>query len=327
MRMIGTIPGNAEAERFSDYLVTQKIENMVEESATGGWAVWIENDDHLDRAKAELATYLQNPSETKYAAASDSAEQIRQQQVKEKKRRRAKYIDVRTRWGQAQQWAAPVTLTLIALSIVVSIGTMLGNRMDPWGYRLSYASATQQEQEQKIKEFERKLRRRSRDVSVRDIIADPGPRQILSGQIWRIFTPILLHFGILHLLFNMFWLRDLGGMIEVQRGSWRLLALVLLAAAISNTAEYLWSGPHFGGMSGVVYALFGYLWVKQRYEPHLGLGISQETALIMMGWLIICMIGIIGSAANAAHVVGLAVGAAFAYAPVAWRQAVRSRRS
>ena len=40
-----------------------------------------------------------------------------------------------------------------------------------------------------------------------------------------------------------------------MRGSWRYLVFVLLIAIPSNIAQYLWSGPQFGGMSGVVYGL------------------------------------------------------------------------
>ena len=43
--------------------------------------------------------------------------------------------------------------------------------------------------------------------------------EIKNGQIWRIFTPSLLHGGILHLLFNILWLMVLGGMIERDKGA------------------------------------------------------------------------------------------------------------
>ena len=46
----------------------------------------------------------------------------------------------------------------------------------------------------------------------------------------------------------------------------------------------MWELPEvapFGGMSGVVYALFGYVWIKNRYEPYKGLVISKESATIM----------------------------------------------
>ena len=85
MRMIGTIPNDTDAERFSDYLLTQQIGNMVEESAAGDWAVWIENDDHIDRGKSELHAFLHHPMDPKYGAATRAAEGIRKEQEKKQK--------------------------------------------------------------------------------------------------------------------------------------------------------------------------------------------------------------------------------------------------
>ena len=137
------------------------------------------------------------------------------------------------------------------------------------------------------------------------------------GQVWRPITPIFIHWSIFHLIFNLFWLRDLGGMIEVQRGTRILLPLVLAVAILSNVAQYYYEGPSaFGGMSGVNYGLFGYIWVKGRFQPYLGLGISQQSTMILMAWLFLCMTGWVGPIANAAHVVGLLVGAAVAYGPI-----------
>jgi GlpG protein len=144
--------------------------------------------------------------------------------------------------------------------------------------------------------------------------------EIGRGQVWRLITPIFLHFGAIHLVFNMIWLIDLGGMIERHRGTWFLLVLVLVAAILPNLAQYFWSGPFFGGMSGVVYGLFGYVWIKGKYQPHLGMGVRQETVYIMLGWLVLCMTGMIGAIANAAHLVGLVVGVVLAYAPIAWKK-------
>ena len=81
-----------------------------------------------------------------------------------------------------------------------------------------------------------------------------------AGQIWRLISPIFIHYSPLHLLFNLFWIYDLGLMIETRRGTWRLLAIVLICALASNFGEFFWeipALPGFGGMSGVVYGLFG----------------------------------------------------------------------
>src|SRR5207253_1391288 len=87
--------------------------------------------------------------------------------------------------------------------------------------------------------------------------------EIRHGQIWRLFTPMFIHFSPLHILFNMLWLRDLGSMIEGRQSSLHLLILVLVIAGCSNVAQcYVnMSGPIFGGMSGVVYGLLGYVWM------------------------------------------------------------------
>jgi GlpG protein len=67
----------------------------------------------------------------------------------------------------------------------------------------------------------------------------------------------------------------------------------------------------FGGLSGVGYALFGYLWMKGMYEPEQGMILHPNTINTMLIWLVLCMTGLLGPIANAAHVVGLAVGIVF----------------
>ena len=316
--MIGTIPTDTEAERFSDYLVTQQIDNMVEESSAGDWAVWVENDDHIDRAKSELNAFLQNPVDPKYGAAARRADTIRKQQDKAQQKRRDNFIDFRTRWGQARQWAAPLTLILIALSCIISVGTnsLRFGRSEPRAAAINMLTFTSADRAQQ----QRWLDAHPEVESAVEFRTGFWLSQMRSGHVWRLITPIFVHLSILHLLFNMFWLRDLGGMVELRRGTVALLAIVLACAVIPNLAQYYHTGPGFGGMSGVVYGLFGYVWIKGRFQPWLGLGISQQSSMIMIAWLFLCMTGLVGPVANTAHVAGLLAGAAIAYAPIAWKQ-------
>ena len=141
-----------------------------------------------------------------------------------------------------------------------------------------------------------------------------GLSEIRDGQLWRLFTPIFIHFGPLHILFNMLWLRDLGSMIEGRQSSWYLVILVLVIAACSNVAQfYIGHGPVFGGMSGVVYGLLGYVWIRGKFDPGSGLYLHQSTVTMMIIWFVLCFTGMMGPIANAAHAVGLVMGMAWGY--------------
>lgn len=146
--------------------------------------------------------------------------------------------------------------------------------------------------------------------------------EISNGQIWRLFTPALLHGGFLHLGFNMLWLYQLGGQLETIIGKRHLLFLMLLIAGISNTGEYLLTGPGFGGMSGVVYGLLSFIFLMQRFRPTAGYYLDNGLMGFMLVWLVLCMTGLFGNIANGAHVFGLLSGAAWA-----WLIAGRSGRT
>jgi GlpG protein len=132
---------------------------------------------------------------------------------------------------------------------------------------------------------------------------------VLHGQVWRLVTPVFLHLSPIHLLFNMWWLFDLGSLIERRFGPWRFLVLVLFFAIISNTCQYAFAGsPFFGGMSGVIYALFGYVWLRGRLDPNLGFFVPTSAAMILLVWLALGFTGSLGAVANVAHLSGLVSG-------------------
>lgn len=135
-----------------------------------------------------------------------------------------------------------------------------------------------------------------------------GMREVLHGQIWRLFTPIFMHFGPFHLLFNMLWLFDLGGMLERVQGSLRLSILVVIIAVVANVAQYFWAGPDFGGMSGVSYGLLGYVWIQGRLNPRSGVVLHAYLVVMMLAWFVLCWVGVIGNVANMAHSIGFACG-------------------
>lgn len=146
------------------------------------------------------------------------------------------------------------------------------------------------------------------------LIVDPRGdawTEIWNTQPWRLFTPMFIHFGFLHLLFNMSWLKDLGSLIEWKKGSVFLGVLVMIMAGFSNLLQfYFGHSPMFGGMSGVVYGLFGYVWMQGRYNRRFGYVMPQNTIIIMLVWFVVCLTGLLGNIANWAHAGGLIAGVA-----------------
>lgn len=135
-----------------------------------------------------------------------------------------------------------------------------------------------------------------------------GLPEIMSGQWWRLFTPALLHFGIIHLVFNMLWLKTLGSAIEYSRGIAFFLQLTFVSAIFSNLLQWYFKGPMFGGMSGVVYAFLGFMWMAKTFNPNEEFSLPKQDVTIMIGWFILCLTGLLGPIANFAHAGGLSIG-------------------
>lgn len=146
-----------------------------------------------------------------------------------------------------------------------------------------------------------------RNALIRELENNPL-RDIAKGEVWRLASPMFLHFGIFHIVFNMMWLWQFGLMLEMRFRSLRFLALVLFTAALSCTAQAFMSGTGFGGMSGVNYGLFGFLFARSKLHPEPGFVLNQQTIMLFLIWLVVCFTGLVGPIANTAHVVGLLSG-------------------
>ncbi|MFM5511224.1 rhomboid family intramembrane serine protease GlpG [Aeromonas media] len=139
----------------------------------------------------------------------------------------------------------------------------------------------------------------------------PTLAQFTDWQAWRYVTPAFIHFSVLHLVFNLLWWWYLGGQIEQRLGSGKLFILLIVGAALPNIAEFFVSGPRFGGLSGVVYALLGYSWLRARLQPACGLTMPPALMGFMLIWLVLGFFDMLGTpTANMAHLVGLLVGLA-----------------
>ena len=169
-------------------------------------------------------------------------------------------------------------------------------------------------------------------IEGRELVSQPLATTLSSGQWWRLITPILLHFGWMHLVFNLLWTWVLGEAIERHQGSLRLVLLVVFAALVSNTAQFVINGSsQFGGLSGVVYAYLGYTWLWDRRHPGQQLGLTSGLVIFMLGWMLFGMtpwsqaMGI--NMANEAHLGGLLAGLAFALLPWPSSPAAHKRKT
>ena len=133
-------------------------------------------------------------------------------------------------------------------------------------------------------------------------------------QLWRFFSHALIHFSTLHVVFNCLWWWILGGQLERHSGSAKLLQVFLIAALVSGFAQFWFHGPNFGGLSGVVYALLGYIWWMGWLAPNRGLSIPKPYVVFMLVWLVLGFADVLGmSVANMAHLFGLLSGCALGW--------------
>lgn len=121
-------------------------------------------------------------------------------------------------------------------------------------------------------------------------LAYHGPlfEKIGQGQIWRLFTPALLHVDLLHIFFNVLWFVLLGNQIEYRLGWLRYLILIAVMAAVSNTCQYLMGGPFFMGLSGTVVGMAAFIWARQQLAPWEGYLLHNFT-LIFLGIFVVGM--------------------------------------
>ncbi len=285
VRHLHDFEDEALARRFTDALYAERIRTSLRESRDGGHAVWVEDDDDLDAAKAALAIFLDDPDDPRFQTLQKKAKEKRKAIAAEEKKSRHKEMKAREAFKKpAIGW---LTGLFIGASVVVTIiadrGHSPSTRYFDFATLYSYPGGPI------------------------DLVFSLKKTYLENHEWWRLLTPMLLHLSWLHLIFNMWWLKDLGTAIEHQESSWKLLAMVLVVNLLASFGEYFIGSPRFGGFSGVVYGLFGYLWMRGRFDPTYPIGLPRSTVLWMMVWYVLCFSGIM-AIANTAHTVGLVVG-------------------
>jgi len=285
MRQVANSADEDAARLFADVLCARGIDVELSKARDGTWAVWVLDENHVEWAREAWTAFEANPGAAEHAAARGALKRKLGEMAAEGRASRHEVIDVRHRW-RSPTGSPMLTMVLIAASVLVTALVSIGKKPElaDWLF-----------------------------IGRPEEIAFGRPFfYVLHGQPWRLVTPIFLHLSFLHILFNMWWLADLGSLIERRIGSWWFLLFVLSTAVISNASQYAWTGsPFFGGMSGVIYALFGYVWLRGRLDPNIGFAVPTASAVILLAWLAFGFTGQLGPVANIAHLSGLISGVVF----------------
>ena len=138
---------------------------------------------------------------------------------------------------------------------------------------------------------------------------------IWNGGYWALITSAFVHFALWHVAFNVYWLWVLGRRLEQAIGSLPYLGFFVVSAFVSSSFQLAVSGDTGIGASGVVYAIFGFMWLTRHRYSQFNEALDARTIQIFVIWLAGCVVATylkVWSAGNAAHISGLLFGGAVA---------------
>lgn len=341
MRSIGTLSHENQARKLIAFLKRQKIDascEMAFDPATAqmSYTIWVHDEDQIPKAQELFAEFLKNSEAVQYETP------IETEPTQEIPIKRASYffttfmialcvfvflINLPERTALIKEEGlvdAQFSMTQVEETLLIDIPQPLVD-LDQL-FLNSPASPSQQEVEQIMQEpfWRGAYSWLLNAFQGKDPASGEGPflQKVREGEVWRLFTPCLLHRDLLHILFNMIWVWILGRPIEHCIGMKRTLALTLATGIGSNLAQYLMSGALFLGYSGVVTGLAGFIWMREKIAPWEGYPVHRATLLFLAFFVGIFFLLQLGSfllqiftpvqfeagIANTAHIAGAMIG-------------------
>lgn len=353
MRQIGVLEHESSATRFSSYLTAQKIDNSIDASfdpkeEKASYSIWVHNEDQLAGATILFQRFLAHPEADEFNAVMPSPQPTFAPVDEERVEPKKAYSKLTMFWI----FLCVMAYFLNAMQEVPMIRAGFpaeGFLMTPIRYALLFdippALDAMQPSIQKVVVESTQTGKETIHQIPPEMLAVQGTPywqgiyhwaidkimggyeelqtwtlfyKIRQGQIWRLFSPALLHGSFLHIAFNMLWLWSLGKEIDPRIGLFRSLILTLTAGVISNTVQYLMSGPFFLGYSGIITGLAGFIWSRQKRAPWEGYPIRKSMLLFLAVFVLGMVVLQIGSVifmlithqmlfpniANSAHISG-----------------------
>ncbi|CAA0300502.1 putative glpG protein [Alteromonas alvinellae] len=260
------------AHLLANYLTSQDINAKVVQHDKE-FVVVLDNSEHIDRAKVIAEDFLANPTNPKYQqAAWESGKNVQLAPS-------GNGFSLSKIMSDAVK--APFTSVVFMLCVAVYLLSLFG----------LFAPIAQH------------------------LLMQPFSVLLQNHEWWRLLGPAFIHFSVLHIVFNLLWWAMLGAKIERTLGISMLLIVFVISATVSNAAQALFSDPVqgnlllFGGLSGVVYAVMGFVWWLGWLRPSWGLSLPNSIVGFMLVWLVLGYADILWvSMANAAHTAGLISG-------------------
>ncbi|MCP9751771.1 rhomboid family intramembrane serine protease [Ferruginibacter sp. HRS2-29] len=138
----------------------------------------------------------------------------------------------------------------------------------------------------------------------------------LSGDWWRLITNIFIHFGIIHLLMNMYALYMIGMYLELMLGKVKYATAYVCTGLLASLASLWWhSGTpaNSAGASGAVFGMYGLFlaMLTTKLIP----GSMRKGLLTNIGIFVAynLVYGLKGGIDNSAHIGGLLSGCVIGY--------------
>lgn len=269
MRLIHTFQDSESAQVFSLFLSLEKIENKLEVLKTEPkkYEIWGVREEDLSLAEQHLNAYLLNPNADCFEKVRKTAASVNQAFSEvlnlAKEQKVAKKYSFRQRHSSSSHSLLTtffITLCVLLFavkafefpmenSITASLLFDFDTSSHAWPGIYPYLIAGIKNGFLPLFDW----------FSYFNIF-----HKIREGEFWRLFTPALLHGGFLHIGFNMLWLNTIGRQIESKISAPKYLIFILASGIFSNTAQYLVSGMFFLGFSGVIFAMLGFIYMRQK---------------------------------------------------------------
>lgn len=198
---------------------------------------------------------------------------------------------------------ATVTFTLIALNVLVFLATVVSGS---GGVTISFSGNGSALYDR----FALLPSGRFFDPTVGHVV-----QGVAQGDYYRLLTSMFLHYGVLHILFNMYVLYAVGPALEQALGRVRFVAVYLLAGLGGSVASYAFGPVNelAAGASGAIFGLFGAYFIVAR---RLGADTGPIVATVALNLAITFLVPNIDIRAHLGGLVtGALLAAALVYAP------------